>query len=110
MEEGSILYAGKYNKPDYELIVSKGCSLAIENRMISHSPEVKEMLESFGIPVMIEYSSAEAHPLGRVEWIKFFGALVGKEEEAKEAFAAQEEILKSVEAKKKPILLWAFSM
>lgn len=40
MAEGNILYAGKYSKPDYELIVSKGCSLAIENMMISHSPEV----------------------------------------------------------------------
>ena len=108
MEEGNILYAGKYNKPDYELIVSKGCSLAIENRMITHSPEVKEMLESFGIPVMIEYSSAEAHPLGRVEWIKFFGALLGKEEEAKKAFAVQEEILKNVEAKERTDLTVGF--
>ena len=28
------------------------------------------MLNDFGIPVMIEYSSYESHPLGRVEWIK----------------------------------------
>ncbi|MDO4293757.1 MAG: ABC transporter substrate-binding protein [Eubacteriales bacterium] len=90
MEEGKILYAGKYSEPDYELIVSEGCSLAIENRMITHSPEVKEMLEDFGIPVMIEYSSYETHPLGRVEWVKFFGALVGKEQEAEEVFARQE--------------------
>ena len=54
--------------------------------MISHSPEVIEMLKDFGIPVMIEYSSYESHPLGRVEWIKFFGALVGKEEEAEKVF------------------------
>ena len=40
--------------------------------MILHSPEVKEMLEDFDIPVIIEYSSYETHPLGRVEWIKFF--------------------------------------
>ena len=51
MKAGDILYAGKYNAPDYELILSEGCDLAIENLMIDHSPEVKEELESLGIPV-----------------------------------------------------------
>ena len=98
MASGEMLYAGKYNQPDYELIVSENCSLAIENMMISHSPEVVEMLESFGIPVMIEYSSYESHPLGRVEWIKFFGALVGREEEAEQVFAEHLAILEDVTA------------
>ncbi len=98
MEDGDLIYAGKYNKPDYELIVSEGCSLAIENSMIFHSPEVIEMLESFDIPVMVEYSSYESHPMGRVEWIKFFGALVDKEEEAQRIFDEQIDILDSVAA------------
>lgn len=98
MEDGSLIYAGKYSKPDYELIVSEGCSLAIENSMIFHSPEVMEMLESFDIPVMVEYSSYEAHPMGRVEWIKFFGALVDKEDEAQRIFDEQIDILDSVTA------------
>lgn len=89
MARGEILYAGKYNKPDYELIVSHGCTLAIENMMISHSPEVIEKLEDFDIPVMIEYSSYESHPLGRVEWVKFYGALLGKEKEAEQIFDKQ---------------------
>ena len=101
MENGDILYAGKYSSPDYELLVSKKCSLAIENSMILHSPEVKEMLEDFDIPVIIEYSSYETHPLGRVEWIKFFGALTGMEEEAEKAFEKQTEIAKHVTATKK---------
>lgn len=89
MERGDMLYAGKYNKPDYELIVSEGCTLAIENMMISHSPEVVEKLEDFDIPVMIEYSSYEPHPLGRVEWIKFYGALLGRDAEAEQIFEEQ---------------------
>ena len=101
MEQGKMLYAGKYSSPDYELLVSKKCSLAIENSMILHSPEVKEMLADFDIPVMIEYSSYESHPLGRVEWIKFFGALTGKEKEAEEAFKKQTEIVDQVTAKEK---------
>lgn len=53
MERGELLYAGKYNIPDYELILSQGCQLAIENTMILHTPEVKEQLETLGIPVLI---------------------------------------------------------
>ena len=101
MQEGKMQYAGKYNQPDYERIVSGNCSLAIENMMISHAPEVKEKLNEFGIPVMIERSSYETHPLGRVEWVKFFGALLGKEKEAEEIFQKQEEILKKVTGEEK---------
>lgn len=101
MAKGDILYAGKYNRPDYELIASENCSLAIENTMISHAPEVVEKLEDFGIPVMVEYSSYESHPLGRVEWIKFYGALLGKEEEAERIFKSQEAILNQVASDKR---------
>ncbi len=96
MARGEILYAGKYNKPDYELIVSNGCTLAIENTMISHAPEVVEKLEDFGIPMMIEYSSYEPHPLGRVEWIKFYGALLDKEKEAEQIFEEQKAIFERI--------------
>ena len=101
MQKGDILYAGKYDKPDYELIVSQNCSMAIENTMITHAPEVIEMLEDFGIPVMTEYSSYESHPLGRVEWVKFFGALVDKEQKADEIFKEQTAILEKVTAAEK---------
>lgn len=96
MEEGKLVYAGKYNKPDYELLVSGKCSLTIENTMITHAPEVVEKLKDFGIPVMIEYSSYESHPMGRVEWVKFFGALLGKEEQAEKIFDEQISILNQV--------------
>lgn len=89
MEKGNILYAGKYSAPDYERIVSEGCSLAIENNMISHSPEVVEKLAEFEIPVLVDLSSYEKHPLGRVEWIRLYGVLLGKEEAAKAIFDEQ---------------------
>jgi iron complex transport system substrate-binding protein len=66
--------------------------------MITHSPEVAEKLEAFGIPVIIEYSSYESHPLGRVEWVKFFGALLGKEDEAKRIFDAQTAMVDNIKA------------
>ena len=68
------------------------------------------MMEDFEIPVMIEYSSYESHPLGRVEWIKFFGVLVGKEAEAEEAFAKQVSILEEVATDEKTDELLHFSL
>ncbi len=91
MEEGKIAYAGKYSAPDYEQILAAGCCLAIENTMVLHTPEVKEQLEHFGIPVIVERSSYESDPLARMEWIKFYGILLGKEEMAEQVFAAQEQ-------------------
>ena len=96
MAEGRLFYAGKYNRPDYEQLVSRGCRLAIENGMIAHAPEVVEKLEDFRIPVLMEASSYEAHPLGRVEWIKLFGALLGKEEAAERIFQEQADILNRI--------------
>ena len=86
METGDILYAGKYSAPDYELILAQQCGLAVESTMIYHNPEVKEQLESLGIPVLVDYSSYESDPLGRMEWIKLYGVLLGKEEEAARIF------------------------
>lgn len=96
MADGKILYAGKYSAPDYEQLLSGGCRLAVENTMIFHTPEVREQLEALGIPVLIDYSSYETHPLGRVEWVKFYGALLSREEEAEAVFREQEEILERV--------------
>ena len=97
MKDGTLLYAGKYSQPDYELLLSQNCSMAIENSMIYHTPEVMEKLGEFGIPTLVEYSSYEEHPLGRVEWVRFFGALLDQEEKADQLFEKQKEALKRVE-------------
>ena len=89
MENGEISYAGKYSAPDYEFIVSANCCLAIENTMIYHTPEVKEQLEKFGIPVLVERSSYESDPLARMEWVKLYGILFDKEAEAETFFNEQ---------------------
>ena len=96
MESGKMIYAGKYNAPDYELILNEGCGLAIESTMIHHNPEVQEKLEQFGIPVMVERSSYESHPLGRTEWMKLYAVLLGKEDVAEKAFKEQTDKLDKV--------------
>lgn len=96
MENGDILYAGKYSAPDYEQILAENCGLAIENTMISHTPEVQEQLDKFGIPVLIDHSSYEPNPLGRTEWVKLYGLLTGHEEEAEAAFASEADAFKAI--------------
>ena len=101
MESGSLLYAGKYSAPDYELLLSEGCNFAIENTMIYHNPEVYEKLKSLGITVMIERSSYESDPLGRLEWVKLYGVIYNKLDEATALFDEQEKRVNEVKAKEK---------
>ena len=89
MRSGEMLFAGKYSEPDYELLVKEGCGLAVESTMILHAPKVRELLELLGIPVLIDRSSYEPHPLGRMEWIKLYGVLLDREAEAGAFFAEQ---------------------
>ena len=100
MEDGSIIFAGKYNEPDYETMVEKNCDLAIESTMILHNPEVQEMIENIGIPVFIDRSSYESEALGRTEWIKLYGAMVNKEDEAFAHFAEQTKVISDLEGEK----------
>ncbi len=95
MERGDILYAGKYSQPDYELILREKCPLAIESGMIGHASDVKAQLENLGVPVLIDRSSYETHPLGRTEWIKLYGVLLGCEERADALFSEQVELMNS---------------
>ena len=97
MQSGDIVYAGKYSDPDYELMLSKSCPLAIESMMIWHTPEVKEKLEELGIAVFVDQASNETHPLGSSEWIKLYGVLLDKEELAGEIFNEQMQYLAAAE-------------
>ena len=96
MQDGKMVYAGKYSEPDYELIVSSGCDLAIENTMIYHSPEVLEKLQTLGIPVLVESSSYEEEPFGRMEWIKLYASLLNLEDEATALFDEKMDAVASV--------------
>ena len=89
MEQGRIVYAGKYSAPDYEMIKASGCTLSVQSTMLEHVPEVREQLELLGIRVFEDHSSYEESPLGRMEWVKVYGVLTGHEKEAEAAYAAQ---------------------
>ncbi|MBR3309038.1 MAG: ABC transporter substrate-binding protein [Lachnospiraceae bacterium] len=97
VNNGQMVYAGKYSEPDYELLIDSGCNLAIESTMILHTPKVQEMIEKMDIPVFIDRASYESHPLGRTEWVKLYGAMYDKEEAAETMFAEKSQIVKDME-------------
>ena len=97
VNNGQMVYAGKYSEPDYELLIDSGCNLAIESTMILHNPKVQEMIEKMDIPVFIDRASYESHPLGRTEWVKLYGAMYDKEEAAETMFAEKSQIVKDME-------------
>ncbi len=56
-----------------------GFSMSSNNKMFSN-------IEKAGIQVLLNGDWLEETPLGRAEWIKFFGVLLGKEKEADSIF------------------------
>lgn len=93
MANGEIAYSGNYKEPDYELMTANGIQLHVDTTMIDGYPEVLEKFEELGIPSLVEDSSRESHPLGRVEWVKIFGVLFGLEDEAEQYFEEQKELV-----------------
>ena len=96
MESGAMTFAGKYSEPDYETLVDGDCDLAIESTMILHTPKVQEMIEDLDIPVFIDRSSYESHPLGRTEWIKAYAAMLNKEDVADTFFGKQTKVIENL--------------
>ena len=96
MESGAMTFAGKYSEPDYETLVDGDCDLAIESTMILHTPKVQEMIEDLDIPVFIDRSSYESHPLGRTEWIKAYAAMLNKEDVADTFFEKQTKVIENL--------------
>ena len=97
MKAGSMFFAGRYSEPDYETLLREGCDLALESTMIYRSPEVIEKLNALGIPVYIDYSSYEPHVLGRLEWVRVYGALFGHEERAQQWYASESDRIRAIQ-------------
>ena len=111
MKAGSMLFAGKYSEPDYETLLREGCDLALESTMIYRSPEVIEKLNALGIPVYIDYSSYEPHVLGRLEWIRVYGALFGHEEKAQQWYQTERDRIRAIQKdaeKERPTVVYFY--
>ena len=101
MEAGEISFSGKYKEPDYEMITANNIQLQVDTTMVNSYPEVLEKYTELGIPYIVETSSKEDHPLGRVEWVKLWGIICDMEEEANAYFEEQKAIVESVTSAEK---------
>jgi iron complex transport system substrate-binding protein len=93
----------------FESIVNSKAEVLIYSGFGQDFPHSKQ-LEKAGIICLSNYDWKENHPLGRAEWIKLFGYLIGKKKKAKSYFSSIEKEYLSLkkEAKKltsKPTVL-----
>lgn len=93
MEAKKISFTGKYNAPDFEQMTASQTQMVVETTMVNSNADIVEKYKELNIPLIVENSSKEATPLGRVEWVKLYAALMNMEEEADAYFNKQEEII-----------------
>ncbi len=84
-----IVDMGSSHQPNYEQIVSLNPDLVLSFGNSAQS-EIDAQCKSLGIPSLMISEFIEEHPLGRAEWIKFFGLLTGTEEVADDLFSRVE--------------------
>lgn len=96
MDAGKTSYMGSYDEPDFELLMELGVQVEFDSAMLLNKPEIMDKYAELGIPCIIDCSSKEEHLLGRMEWVKLYGALLGLGEAADEYFDAQVEKVDAV--------------
>lgn len=85
LHNGSIHDCGKASSPNVEKIMDIGGEVIIASPF-EHGGYGQA--EKLGIPIIESADYMETHPLGRVEWLKVFGLLSGREKEADSLFNA----------------------
>ena len=73
--------------PDYERIFALKPDLVVAYASSALVPDYVSFLRSSGIPVLLLYDHLETHPLARASYVRLFGALTGRQEEADAFFA-----------------------
>ncbi len=82
MKEGKIEGIGGQGSIDTERIIALDPDILIDDGMSGGSKGKRTKLRNGGIEVLDVLEWKETHPLHRAEWLKVFGALVGKAEKA----------------------------
>ncbi|MBW1298092.1 ABC transporter substrate-binding protein [Aquimarina litoralis] len=85
IDNGSILELGNNGHLNTELTLELAPELII-GYSATGDTKTYDLLEKTGIPVVMNGSWMEQHPLGRAEWIKFVAAFYGKEKKADSIF------------------------
>ncbi len=98
MDAGKLNYIGSYKEPDFEALTANPPPFSVFSTMLDSVPDVAEKLKELGIPYLRDTSTYETHPLGRMEWVKLYGLLLGKEKEAQAHFEAQKALVDGIGA------------
>ena len=85
IESDQISELGQNENINTEVLIDLSPDVVI-GFAINASNKSFETIQKTGIPVIYNGDWTELNPLGKAEWIKFFGALYGKEKEAEEIF------------------------
>ncbi len=83
ISDGKIANLGESTAPNIERMIDIGSEVIISTpfKDCSYGPA-----EKLGIPIIEGADYMENHPLGRTEWIKFYGLLLGAEQRADSIF------------------------
>jgi iron complex transport system substrate-binding protein len=85
IKKGHILEVGKENSLNTEILLNLQPELVVGYN-ISNVDKSLSTIKRAGIPVIYNGDWLEKTPLGRAEWIKFFGLLFDKEKQADSIF------------------------
>lgn len=85
IEQNKIKEVGQNERINTEIVIDLDPAMVI-SFAINQNNQTLENLRKAGIQVMLNGDWNEKHPLGKAEWIKFFGALYDKDQEAHEIF------------------------
>lgn len=84
VQEG-VLDIGSSMSPSLERIVLAHPDALMASSYSAEDTSIQPLL-TLGIPVIFNYEWMEQHPLARAEWVRFVGALMGRESEADSLF------------------------
>ncbi|KOY52534.1 ABC transporter substrate-binding protein [Polaribacter dokdonensis] len=85
IDDGKIKEIGKESSLNTEILLDLQPDLVV-GYSVSSADKSLTTIEKSGIPVIYNGDWLEETPLGRAEWIKFFGVLYNKEKEADSIF------------------------
>ncbi|WP_188051181.1 ABC transporter substrate-binding protein [Flavobacterium sp. GP15] len=85
IDNGSVKNVGQNEKLNMEQLIEMSPELIVTFGIDNNNPMIDNLQKS-GLKVLIQADWMEQSPLGKAEWIKLYGALFGKEKEAKTQF------------------------
>jgi len=85
IDEGKIIELGKNEDINTEVLIDLSPDVVV-GFAVDGNNNAFNTIQKTGIPVVYNSDWTETSPLGKAEWIKFFGALFNKEKEADSIF------------------------